>query len=47
LVLDEIHMGRIDFGSRLHPKLDNDKDAYLAWQIAYRAALESRNPSDK
>ena len=46
LLLDEIHMGRIDFGSRFHPKLDNDKDAYLAWQVAYRAALESKHPSD-
>ena len=47
LVLDEIHMGRIDFGSRFHPKLDIDKDAFAAWQIAYRAALDSKHPSEK
>jgi len=47
MVLDEIHMGRIDFASRFHPKLDADKDAFAAWQIAYRAALDSKHPSEK
>ena len=47
MVLDEIHMGRIDFASRFHPKLDIDKDAFAAWQIAYRAALDSKHPSEK
>jgi hypothetical protein len=47
MVLDEIHMGRIDFASRFHPKLDIDKDAFAVWQIAYRAALDSKHPSEK
>ena len=47
MVLDEIHMGRIDFASRFHPKLDIDKDAFAVWQIAYRAALDSKHPCEK